>query len=378
VGCELYAVQEKTFDGTTGRLVVDWKPDLDWTDDTLFYASYAHGFRSGGMNPPLSAGLSALIPQFFDPEEVDAYEIGTKNTLPFLSDEGVLQANITAWYYDYQNYQVSKIFNRTSVNENIPTTLWGIEGEFLYAPDEQWQFSLLVTNTESEIGPSTSVDTRNPTAGRADTVLIKSLTDASNCVLYRTGAAAGVSPADAGVPGFFEPKGPGTDTMIAGSGVPLVNYGSCGPYTPAQTLAMAGLFSTTGGPGADLTGVAVSLEGMEMPLTPNNTIAIGAQYTYPIGTGVDLVFRWDYYWQTETWSRIFNSDPIDLIDAWGMMNAQIELAGEDGWHVTFFATNLLDDREITGHYLTDPSSGLFTNVFVTDPRIIGLNIGAEF
>jgi hypothetical protein len=277
---------------------------------------------------------------------------------------------------------VSKIFNRTSVNENIATTLWGVEGEFLYAPDDQWQFSLLVTNTESEIGEAVSVDTRNPTQGRLDTVLIKSLGDASNCVLYRTTAPAGVSPADVpavAVPlGFFEPKGPGTDTMIAGAGVPLVNYGTCSFTLADVALLNANGFDVVGGPGADLTGVVANLSGNEMPLTPNNSIAVGAQYTHPIASGVDLVFRWDYYWQTETWSRIFNADPIDLIDAWGMMNAQVELASEDGWHVTFFATNLLDDREVTGHYVTDPSSGLFTNVFVTDPRIIGLNIGASF
>src|SRR3546814_12690791 len=35
----------------TGRFVIDWKPRLSFTDDTLFYASYARGYKGGGANP---------------------------------------------------------------------------------------------------------------------------------------------------------------------------------------------------------------------------------------------------------------------------------------------------------------------------------------
>ena len=74
----------------------------------------------------------------------------------------------------------------------------------------------------------------------------------------------------------------------------------------------------------------------------------------------------------------FNRDRIDKIDSWGVMNAHVLLTTDDGWYAKVFATNLLDDRDITNSYLTDASSGLFTNVFVTDPRIIGIALGADF
>ena len=36
----------------TGRAVVNWTPKLDFTDQTLIYGSYAHGYKAGGANPP--------------------------------------------------------------------------------------------------------------------------------------------------------------------------------------------------------------------------------------------------------------------------------------------------------------------------------------
>src|SRR5690606_28997982 len=36
----------------TGRVVLDWKPSLSFTDDTLIYLSAARGYKGGGTNPP--------------------------------------------------------------------------------------------------------------------------------------------------------------------------------------------------------------------------------------------------------------------------------------------------------------------------------------
>ena len=35
-----------------GRAVANWTPKLNFTDQTLVYASYAHGYKAGGANPP--------------------------------------------------------------------------------------------------------------------------------------------------------------------------------------------------------------------------------------------------------------------------------------------------------------------------------------
>src|SRR6185312_432976 len=74
----------------TGRTAMDWTPKLDFTDQTLVYASYAHGYKAGGANPPGATLLQfgdngqtshPIHPLTFKPEFIDAYEIGTKNTM---------------------------------------------------------------------------------------------------------------------------------------------------------------------------------------------------------------------------------------------------------------------------------------------------------
>ena len=36
----------------TGRFAANWTPKLDFTDQTLVYGSFAHGYKAGGANPP--------------------------------------------------------------------------------------------------------------------------------------------------------------------------------------------------------------------------------------------------------------------------------------------------------------------------------------
>ncbi len=45
-------VVDQQWDQFTGRAVANWTPKLDFTDQTLIYASYAHGYKAGGANPP--------------------------------------------------------------------------------------------------------------------------------------------------------------------------------------------------------------------------------------------------------------------------------------------------------------------------------------
>jgi iron complex outermembrane receptor protein len=73
--------------------------ELDWGDNNLLYAKVNTGFKSGTVNavPP---GIG--VPLATDPEEVTAYQIGSKNR--FLDNR--LQVNAEAFFYDYEGYQV--------------------------------------------------------------------------------------------------------------------------------------------------------------------------------------------------------------------------------------------------------------------------------
>jgi outer membrane receptor protein involved in Fe transport len=373
-GRQVVQDQSAKFSQVTGRLVVEWTPDLDFTDETLIYGSYARGYKSGGINPPVSEGLFA-VPTTFKPEQINAYEIGTKNR--FMDNR--LQVNLTGYYYDYIGYQISDIIARTSVNSNIDATVWGLEGEFMYRPDDNWQFSLVATHTNTEIGDAAIVDQRNPTAGIPNAVMVKDTSSGANCVILMSAAANGLTPGQAGVPGFFVPPNGGAQSL-AQYGVPNVNFGSCNspflnPLSPAFNPTLASQYSYA----PDGSGIRVNIKGNELPQQPNNTIAFGVQYTTEVSTGYELVLRGDYYWQGEMWTRIINSDPVDKIKSWDVLNLSVQLnAVDQGWYARVFATNVLDSRELTNSYLTDASSGLFTNIFVQDPRVIGLTVGIDF
>ena len=391
-GAQLYENTSRTFDKITGRAVLAWTPKLDFTDQTNIYASYSRGYKAGGSNPGVQQG-NLGVPAFYAPESIDAYEIGAKNTLL----DGRLQANLTAWYYDYGNYQISSIIANTSVNTNINTFLDGLEGEFLWAPTDRWQFDLNAGWTESKIGKTAQIDTRNPGAGLDYAVVIKdatlTTTNAQNCVLYHNGTNGTGLGLDAdfaflsSFPGspFFAP--PGGVNGLAGSGVPNVGYGVCNQTNLDQISTAFGLPSGTlpfgftesdKATGGSLTGVPEQLDGHQLANTPPYTISFGAQYTVPVGGGFNLVSRGDFYWQAASWGRIFN-DPADRMRSYSVANALFTLnAPDNAYYVSAYMRNIFGANNQTGQYLTSSSSGLWTGVFYGEPRNVGITVGARF
>ena len=75
-----------------------WRASLDhhFGRDTMVYASYNRGFKSGGYN----VALPSAAP--YNPEKLDAYEVGMKTSL---LDRRV-RFNMSGFYYDYRNIQV--------------------------------------------------------------------------------------------------------------------------------------------------------------------------------------------------------------------------------------------------------------------------------
>jgi iron complex outermembrane receptor protein len=82
-------VENQQWQRFTGRAVLNWTPKLEFTDQTLVYASYSHGYKAGGANPPgavFQEGYGVGVPfvdhpATFKPEYIEAFELGTKNTL---------------------------------------------------------------------------------------------------------------------------------------------------------------------------------------------------------------------------------------------------------------------------------------------------------
>ncbi len=128
-----------------GRLdndFIDWRvrAEYDFTEDNLVYALVSTGNKSGGFNDniPGTAGLGIASPaqnvpiEFetdtfaptFGPETLTLFELGSKNE--FRVGETDVKLNVSAFYYDYDNLQLSTLLSVAQIIDFAgldPTTL---------------------------------------------------------------------------------------------------------------------------------------------------------------------------------------------------------------------------------------------------------------
>jgi outer membrane receptor protein involved in Fe transport len=377
-GNQIIQQRQVKFNKLTGRLVLDFKV----TDDNLLYASYSRGYKSGGINPPLQPIFA--VPESFRPEQVDAFEIGSKNTF----GGGALQLNLTAFYYKYKDLQLSKIVARTAVNDNVSANIYGFEAEALVRPDPAVVINLGFSYLHSKV--SEDKFTSNPRdfgGGRADAVIIKDITNAANCaVASRTGSAAAVnayvnqvqSLINAGlIPGVaaganLQPTTPfPSDGGIASTGA----FSICSVMEATASTVGAAF----GGIDYFSAGVPVNIKGNQLPQAPNYKFSAGVQYTAPLGGGgMSLVPRLDLAYTGESYGSIFNGN-VNRIKGYAQVNAQMQLNGPDEkWYVKGYIQNIFNSASVTGLYITDQSSGNYTNIFTLEPRRYGIAAGVKF
>ena len=148
---------------------------------------------------------------------------------------------------------------------------------------------------------------------------------------------------------------------------------------PGGLAPAAGLSSqcfAVGNPLRD--GVPVDLSGHQLPNTPDFTVSAGAQYTFDFSNDWKAVLRGDYYWQDNSFARIYNA-VNDILQSYHYVNATLTFSDvAQGLDVQFFVKNAFNAQPITGVYLTDPTSGLFQNVFTLDPRTYGVQLTKKF
>lgn len=370
-GNQPYNVARAAFDEITGRFVVDYQV----TPDNLVYASYSRGYKSGGINPPINPIFA--VPATFEPEIINAFEIGSKNSF----SNGRIRLNLSAFYYDYKGLQLSRIVARTSVNDNTDAEIYGAEAEAVFRPSRNLLINLSGSYLHSKIKDLLLSDPRDVSGGRTDSVIIKDVTNASNCVVIpnTAGNAIGANTLVTAFNGALGLAGP----------VPVPGTATTGAFSVCDALAatianpsapLRGLFATPTGPlpFSVSQGVQLDLSGNELPQAPNWKFSAGIQYTFRLGNGWTIVPRADYNYTGDFWARSFNKD-IDKITGYEVVNAQIQVNGRnDRWFARAFVQNLTGNDAITGQYVTDQSSGLFTNVFTLEPRRYGVAAGVKF
>jgi outer membrane receptor protein involved in Fe transport len=396
----------------TGRLAIDWKPRLPFTSETLVYASYARGYKGGGDNPigrrgvPCPADSSAVInyicaeytqlPTDFEPEEINSFEIGMKNKIA----GGKVLLNIAAFYNDYKNYQISQLIDRMIGTENFDATSYGVELEAAWVPSRHFRVGATLGYLRTRIGNGqSSIDVMDRLQGHDDWIIIHPWADSPNsCVAPKELVGAYIAGTDmrlinrpkrdqigsSGIKKFCETSSffaggrpvPGTG-FVKGQLNSTFTYNPLAPYDPRlPSNYYSNTPSNYGAPNQGR-GFSADVSGNELPNAPRLTFNVGAQYTFFLDDW-ELSFRGDYYRQSRSYARIYNTD-YDRLQAWGNANAAITLSRpESNLTYQIYVKNVFNSTPITDAFTGPDELGNFTNVFTLDPRIIGFNVRVGF
>ncbi len=356
--------QKVTYREFTGRANLTWTPTLSFTDKTLIYAQYARGYKGGGFNTTCQASLGASgssaaacgYPLSYNPEFIDAFEVGTKNTIL----GGSAQLNLTGFYYNYKDYQVSRIISESSVNFNYNAKIYGVEFEGIYSPIRNLTLDANVGYTHSRLNDNQySQDSLDLTQGNGAYTLVKD-TGGQNCLGLTSAITSAVA---VGIPGA------GLSALcLGGAGYPAIPVPGLGaqpnPLNPDGTAIKFG--------------VAQNLGGNQLPNTPDVTVSAGAQYVFELPMDWRATLRGDYYWQDKSFARVYNSDS-DRLNSYHVVNATLTFANiGQGLELQLYVKNAFNAQPIVATYLTDPTSGLFRNAFTLDPRFYGAQLTKRF
>ncbi len=228
---------DATFSKTTGRFAADYKLSAS----QLIFASVSTGFRSGGFN----SGQALQAVRTFKPEEVTAFEVGSKNR--FLGDR--LQVNAAAYSNRYTNLQeqrqiavgattISTIFNAAKAKAN------GFELE------TEWRA------------------TRQLTLGGTLTLLDAKYTSFPDVALPFGTSILVADPSS-------------TTAQLDASGVVIAPAGQRRIFAPGYRC---GVVPGTGGTGQPAATFGCDLSGNKLPYSPERQASLFAKYDIGLGS----------------------------------------------------------------------------------------------
>lgn len=135
-----YKANHESWDALSPRIGLEWRP----RKGLLYYATATSGFKSGGFNEadPLDS---------FDPEKIWSFEGGVKSTWM----GGRLQANASAYYYDYTNLQVAIVIgslNLRVVDNAKSAKMYGADFDVTFALTDDLTVGANLALLHSEYG----------------------------------------------------------------------------------------------------------------------------------------------------------------------------------------------------------------------------------
>ena len=350
---------ETEYANNTGRFVVDYVLN----DNTLVYGSISKGFKGGGFNPPLDPAKYPDTPQVFPSTELTAFEVGFKADFP----EQGMRWNAAAYLYDAEDYQVTKIQNKTRVNEGIDVDMIGFESEFIWVPlnAPQWRINMGIAWEESEIANGEMI--MNPanadlclTSGCGNWHLMKNAADGEVFVVRKDVATVIWNMWQGGLWGplqalivpaeFHGDRKTGEPTPV--SFLPNVTPGHLPSLTASRDLYSQYMVSTACSilgcnPADAIKDGLLSDIGGNTLTHPELSMNLGVQYTM-VMENYNVNFRLDAYKQDERYTTLFDLE-WDKVPAWTEYNAMISITPsveDPKWRVDIYGQNITDEQNI--------------------------------
>ncbi|WP_353743680.1 TonB-dependent receptor [Haliea sp.] len=305
--------QERSTDKWLPSVNVQW----DATENSMLYASFSQGFKSGGFTDAddgepgdLTPGAFPCVPgqpveacydptnpneDFeFDDEEVDAFEVGGKHTLL----DGGMTLNWAAFYTQYDNLQTS-IFKGLGfgVTNAAKSEIKGLEVDMLWQATDHLRLGL---------------------SGAYLDATYDSFPDA--------------------------------------------------PCTAIQ-LDVDPLCGTPGGFTSN------DLSGAVTTFAPEYTGTFTFDYDYPMNNGLELFLSGEATYR-DSFEPGGDNDPIDRIDSYSKVNLRTGLRGEN-WEIMAYGRNIFDEEVLVQSFDTPVLAGTHSQ-FVDEGRIIGVRAKYSF
>ncbi len=157
----LDAPKTESWDRVTPRIGLEYQLD----DDTMLFASYSQGFKSGTFNPRASTNEDGA-----DPEIVDSIEFGLKKDW-----NNTLRTNLTIFSIEHTDRQYITVTpdpdDATVLNQNLGniegSTVKGLEAEVTYAASDNLTFNIALGWLDGKIEDDPTIVT--PLIGLSNT-----------------------------------------------------------------------------------------------------------------------------------------------------------------------------------------------------------------
>src|SRR6185437_12676264 len=112
-----------------------------------------------------------------------------------------------------------------------------------------------------------------------------------------------------------------------------------GSFT-TETYSYNGFDPSTAPNGGE--GFAKDLSGNELPNAPHFTTSLSVDWTLPVSEDWAATAHSDFYWQSQSWARVFNDRPYDKIRGHSNVNLALILTSASGWQVMGYLKNVFD------------------------------------